>query len=527
MISNHFFSRYGLALVMQQNSLTSIENISPKMLTTLIEEGMNHFRLQPNKEDNEIIEFRFAKHSFLSENPKYISKHCNEGFFLSPNALTKDVAATNNWKAMLKIKDLLEKKTDFNKSEKATMSIIPLTSKFNNGRMTQSPPTSSFFETCLCMITTSTPDKPSLHLIETQSNGVKSYIPTAIIPDLELSDLIKFITIFKEMKRTQTKKLMIGSIKRENKKVIYIRPRISFGNFPYAPSKRRELAGAALLGAIGWWAKQAEYPNTNAEEVLEKLKQRPMYIVSYGKAQSVTYNHYVVELAKSNELNTIIDALERISVYASDEKSWKNVQQKRDTFFLFASRFLQLFDKQSFSQFISIRGEYPEELILLIKTYYRRVMKIEQNLIESAFALGQWLNRISFFSACSELNIDPKNKGQVKANYKELSKQKAKVLVELESAAFSAKTSTALVSQVITRAGRISGQDAPNDSQSFIQAVIAGKLGETEKESLENSKNMIVVFSRIRSSREEPTIELVEQEKDEIEEIQLSEEEQE
>lgn len=527
MISNHFFSRYGLALVMQENNISKQDEITLAMLIQSIQNGMDHFRLQPFSEDSSKVEFQFAKESFLTDNPKYIKSHCDEGFFLSPNILTIDKAAYNTWKALIKLKESLIQKNELNKKEKATMSIMPMTSKFNNGKISQSSPNTSLLEACLCMITTTTPDKPSLHVIEKQLNGVKSYIPTAIIPDLGLNDLIKFISVFKMIKRTQTESLMIGSIQREKEKIKYIRPKISYGNFPYAPRKRRELASAALLGAIGWWAKQADYPNTYAEEVLEKLKHRPMYIVSYGKAKSVAYNHYVVELAKNNELNTIIDALERISVYASDEKSWKNVQQRRNTFFLFASRFLQLFDKQSFSQFLSIRGEYPKELILLIKTYYRRVMKIEQNLVESASALGQWLNRISFFSACSELNIDPRNKEQVKAKYHELSKQKAKVLVELESAAFSAKTSTALVSQVITRAGRISGQDAPNDSLSFIQAVIACKLGETEKESLDNAKNMIVVFSRVRSSRDEPSRELVEQEDDEIEEIHLTENEQE
>lgn len=519
MISNHFYSRYGLALVLEENNITSVENITYEMLLDLIQNCMDHYRLQPTTEDNEIINYQFAKESFLTKNPKYINRHCNEGFFLSPNALTIEKAANNSWKAMIKIKKLLEEKTNFNKIEKATMSIMPMSSKFNNGKKGQDYPRISFFENCLCMITTYTPHKPSLHLTEKQQNGAISYIPTAIIPDLELNDLIKFIRIFKEMKRTQTTNLMMGGVNRDGSKTTYIRPRISYGNFPNAPKKRRELASAALLGAIGWWAKQSEYPNSGAEEVLERLKQRPMYIISYGKAQSVTYNHYVVELAKNNRLNTIIDALERISV-------WKSIQQKRDTFFLFASRFLQLFDKQSFLQFISIRGEYPKELTLLLKTYFRRAMKIEQNLIESAATLGQWLNRISYFSACAELNIDPKNKEQVKENYEDLVKLKAKILVELESSAFSAKNAAALVSQVITRAGRLSDQDAPYASKQFIQAVIAGELGETEKESLENAKNMIVVFSRIRSTKEEILLDITEHE-EEDKEIHLNEEEQE
>lgn len=514
MISNHFFSRYGLALVMQKNNLRSkeeIKKITHSMLLELIEHGMNHFRLQPFKENNNVIEFQFANKSFLNENPKYIRGHCNEGFFLSPNIITIDKAANNTWKSMNKLKGLLEEQIDFNKNEKATMSIMVLTSKFNNGRMSQASPITSFLEACLCMITTISSDKPSLHITEKQPKGV-SYIPTAIIPDLELEDLIKFISIFQMIKKTQTEKLMIGGIQRDGKNVKYFRPRISFGNFPYAPKKRRELASAALLGAIGWFAKQAEYPNTDAEEILEKLKQRPMYIINYGQARSIMYNHYVVDMAKNNRLNTVIDALEKVKVYVSDEKNLKNVQQKQDNFFLFASRFLQLYDNQSFKEFISIRSEYPYELTILFKTYFRSVMKIEKHLIESASVLGQWLNKTAYFTAKKE------------------SKEKAKILVELESAAFSAKKASDLVAQVITRACRMSNQDAaPNESLPFIEAVIAGELGDNEKESLENAKNMIVVFSRVSGLKEEPTPVLEHTEDDEIEnnELELSDDEQE
>ena len=139
-------------------------------------------------------------------------------------------------------------------------------------------------------------------------------------------------------------------------------------------------------------------------------------------------------------------------------------------------------------------------------------MKIEKHLIESASVLGQWLNKTAYFTAKKE------------------SKEKAKILVELESAAFSAKKASDLVAQVITRACRMSNQDAaPNESLPFIEAVIAGELGDNEKESLENAKNMIVVFSRVSGLKEEPTPVLEHTEDDEIEnnELELSDDEQE
>ena len=302
------------------------------------------------------------------------------------------------------------------------------------------------------------------------------------------------------MQRTQTSNLMIGRYQAEQKLNPYSRPKLSNGNFPHAPWKP-ELASAALLGAIGAFAKEAEYPYSNIEDVLEKLKGAPMYIVSYGKARVVSYNHYVVGLAKDNKLNVIINALHgvRSMLYVpSDSQAVRD--RKFDIFVLFASRFLQLFDQRAFKDLLSIRTEYPKELTKLFITFYRRAMKINESLVKAAVVLGRWLNRIAFFAACEELEIDSKNKELVRTKSGEVSKRKAKIIVELESAAFSAKTATALVSQVITRAGRISGQDAPPEALPFIEAVMSGSLGETEKESLDNAKNMVVAFSRIRGS---------------------------
>ncbi len=499
MISNHPFSRYALALVMQDQGILTADNISHRMLLRFINEGLNHFRLRPagSAGTDDQVKFEYVPASYLTRHTKYISRHCNEGFFLTPNILTSDKGSKNAWNALVKMKERLEGKADFEKSESATMSIMPMAAKFNNGRMSQSPPKVSLLEASLCAITTSTPHKPALHVREKSSKG-QTYVPAAIIPDLPLDDLKKFIEVFREMQRTQTVDLLIGKYNAEQKPNPYFRPKLSNGNFPHAPW-RPELASAALLGAIGAFAREAEYPYSKVEEVLEKLKSAPMYIVSYGKAQVVSYNHYVVDLAKDNRLSAIISALHLVRplLYVPGD-SRKIRDQKFDGFILFASRFLQLFDQYSFKDFLSTRGEYPKELTILFTTFYRRVMKITEPLVKSATALGRWLNRVAFFAACAELEIDPKNKEAVRARGVDIAKLKAKTLVELESAAFSAKNATALVSQVITRAGRISGQDAPPEALPFIEAVTSGILGETEKESLENAKNMIVVFSRIR-----------------------------
>jgi hypothetical protein len=67
------------------------------------------------------------------------------------------------------------------------------------------------------------------------------------------------------------------------------------------------------------------------------------------------------------------------------------------------------------------------------------------------------------------------------------------VLVELESAAFAAKSGDALIAQVVTRAGRLSGMDAPIESDIFMEATMNGKL------QLSQAQNLIIAFSRLKS----------------------------
>jgi len=491
MIVEHFYARYGLALVMQRYNLEKVKDIIPSMLISLLQEGMDHFRLQPrlDSEDNGSINFQYAESDFLKNNPKYIKTNCNEGYFLAPHVITKEINASINWNAQDEIISRLSKLEKLDKRKPATMSIMPLTSKINNGNKSQSVPSVTLFEAALLMIATSNPLKPSLYK---KDNQLDKYSNCTIIPDLELPDLVKFISVFQDMLKTQTNNLFLGKIKRD-KEIKFYRPRIKNGNFPYAPF-RSELASAALLGAIGWFSKQAEYPNSLAEEVLDKLQERPLYIITYGKAKSVHFNHYIVNLAKNNLLCNIIDSITWFRPFINnDEKNDKNSKIKLNNYFLFVSRFLQLFDKESFKEFLSIRGEYNIGIIELIKTFFRRVMKIDQEVINSAAVLGKWLNNIAYFTA----------KNEVEENNKEaIIKGKAKIIVEIESAAFSAKTPSALVAQVITRAGRISAQDAPIQSKLFIQKVLEGNLGENEKISLENAKNMIVVFARISGNKE-------------------------
>ena len=71
---------------------------------------------------------------------------------------------------------------------------------------------------------------------------------------------------------------------------------------------------------------------------------------------------------------------------------------------------------------------------------------------------------------------------------------KEKTLVELESSVFGARKPAEILN-VIVRAGRLSGMDAPADSDTFQEAVL------TEEITMDDAKSMLMAFARTRNKR--------------------------
>lgn len=497
---NHFYGRYGLALTMLNNKLDSPDEVTSEMLISELENGQNHYRFEPLpfKIENESVEFRYLSKDFFHENTARIGSKgeskiqvgkdtsAEVSCFLAPTIVSTDKTVKNSWTAVENvIKEL--KCVKPTKRVDATMSLVPLAGKFNNGKSSQLYPKSSVIEIACCAVTTFTPDKPAL--LPKLTSGKTE--PACIIPDLELNDLKRFIYLFQKMSSSETEKLLLAKVKITKKKTETVysfhRPKICSGNFPYAP-KQSALGSVGLLGAIGRWAKEANYWD-DGKRVLDSLKSRPIYIVEYGNAKSVSYGHWIVELAKEDFLCDIIDAIQYSHILSEEKRDLSS--PKYQLFLLFASRFFQLFEQKSFQDFLSIRAEYPQELEKLFNTYFINVMQKDENIVHSARALGHWLNSTAYWAARKE--AENRDKQDDKDTIRKL---KAKFLAEMESTVFAAKSHDALLAQVVTRAGRLSQSDAPNAAALFFDAVAAGTL------TLEESKNLIVAYSRLRSSAE-------------------------
>jgi len=481
---NHPYTKYAYALLLTQkenNDVFSKDDLL-KALNSQIQNGINNFRVKPSGAfiGKDIVDFTPCDQQ---------KGDTSNGVFLSPSILSTDKAAGNIYKAA---KALLEElPNNIDKNTAATMSIAPITGEyltFNASGTGRGKPKISYIEAALCAITTMTPDKPCL-AYRKRISGKTQRTNTALIPDLDEEELKNFILVFNRMKISNTSALLKGSIYKEKPS----RPKIYNGNFPNAPSSSA-LGAIGLLGAIGEFSKEADMKK-ETEAVLESLKEATIYMISFGDAKSFTYNHYIVDLAKENKLKSIVDSIYYIELYQGKRREKPDEYDKLD---LFSGRFLQLFNSPAFKDFMSFRGEYPEPLITLFFTYFNKIEMIPIEIVQSARALGKWLNLVACLVAKEEVK-------QGSPNYwDEIRKVKAKVLIELESSAFSSKTGDALIAQTVTRAGRLSGMDAPESAALFME-----KATENNPQiiSLDQAKNLLIAFSRLQNKiqkKEEP-----------------------
>ena len=474
MIHIHPYIRYAQALLVVENQLESVSDITLEHIHATIKSGLNAFCVEPVEDfkQKKTVKYRFAGEKNDAKNYK----------FLAPNIISSDMQASKLYKSA---EDFLK---DTKKMDKPcgglTMSSMPIVGEFcsfSEKNVGRGRPSSSVYEQGLAIITSLTMLKPCLQDRISFSN-------VCIIPDIPLEKMTDFIKLFKRMRIQQLESsLMYGRINEKKEKFEPKRPKIFQGNFPNPP-RSSSMGSIALLGAIGEMAKESEV-SALAHRVLDSLKDATFYMVQYGNASTYTYNHYVVELANKSKLKSIVDSIYYTELY-NEKRTSKNTEYQK--FDLFTSRFLLLFNPSSFRDFLSFRGEYPNQIEILLITYFSKMAKIDPQVVSSAKSLGRWLNQTAYFAAKNEVE---KNENE-KEYWEKIRKVKAKFLIELESSIFSAKSGDALIAQAVTRAGRLSNLDAPESASLFMEKTASGEL------ELENAKNLLIAFSRIKNKKE-------------------------
>ena len=466
---------------MEEHGLQTEQDITFKEIKEELEKGLNAFSVKPTGDyhGQAKVQYDFTKEK--NDAKKYI--------FLAPNTIASEMKASNLYNAVYKT--CSEENVDLLKAYKISQSEVPTSGEFNNfsdsGNIGRGKPSATVFDQCLALITSTTALKPCLQY--KSGAGKISMDNTCLLPDLDITDLQKFIKLFKRIRiQKLDSSLMVGKVKCEKGKTLrYIpkRPNIFNGNFPNAPHSSA-LGSIALLGAIGEMTKEKDVSEL-ANKVLESLKDCNFYAIKYGDASVFSFSHSIIRLAERGKLRRIVDSLYYVELYKEGRRSTSNAFEYQK-FDLFASRFLQIFNRPAFKDFLAFRAEYPHDIELLLNTYFCDMEKIDKEIVTSAKKLGNWLNSVAYSSAKKEVGT---------SNWDNLIKAKAKVLVELESSVFSAKSGDALIAYTITRAGRLSGFDAPTEASLFMEKAASGELP------LEQAKNLLIAFSRLKSKIEE------------------------
>ena len=480
-MTTHVYLKYAIALLMEEHGLQTEKDITFKEIKEELEKGLNAFSVKPTGDyhGQAKVQYDFTKEK--NDAKKYI--------FLAPNTIASEMKASNLYNAVYKT--CSEENVDLLKAYKISQSEVPTSGEFNNfsdsGNIGRGKPSATVFDQCLALITSTTALKPCLQY--KSGAGKISMDNTCLIPDLGITDLQNFIKLFKRIRiQKLDSSLMVGKVKCEKGKTLkYIpkRPNIFNGNFPNAPHSSA-LGSIALLGAIGEMTKEKDVSEL-ANKVLESLKDCNFYAIKYGDASVFSFSHSIIRLAERGKLRRIVDSLYYVELYKEGRRSTSNAFEYQK-FDLFASRFLQIFNRPAFKDFLAFRAEYPHDIELLLNTYFSDMEKIDKEIVTSAKKLGNWLNSVAYSSAKKEVGT---------SNWDNLIKAKAKVLVELESSVFSAKSGDALIAYTITRAGRLSGFDAPTEASLFMEKAASGELP------LEQAKNLLIAFSRLKSKIEE------------------------
>ena len=395
-MTTHVYLKYAIALLMEEHGLQTEQDITFKEIKEELEKGLNAFSVKPTGDyhGQAKVQYDFTKEK--NDAKKYI--------FLAPNTIASEMKASNLYNAVYKT--CSEENVDLLKAYKISQSEVPTSGEFNNfsdsGNIGRGKPSATVCDQCLALITSTTALKPCLQY--KSGAGKISMDNTCLLPDLDITDLQNFIKLFKRIRiQKLDSSLMVGKVKCEKGKTLrYIpkRPNIFNGNFPNAPHSSA-LGSIALLGAIGEMTKEKDVSKL-ANKVLESLKDCNFYAIKYGDASVFSFSHSIIRLAERGKLRRIVDSLYYVELYKEGRRSTSNAFEYQK-FDLFASRFLQMFNRSAFKDFLAFRAEYPYDIELLLNTYFCDMEKIDKEIVTSAKELGKWLNYVAYRSAQKEV----------------------------------------------------------------------------------------------------------------------------
>lgn len=203
----NFYIAFGTAYVCYKTGKQKNE-IGAGDIKTVLEREINYFRLKTenNPELDKTLEFKFVNLQ---------AGDAKRGIYLSPHIITSDKASAQTYSSIIKIVKALSDNTDLTEKANLDKAFAVMTAKINNGNKSQSIPGGTLYEAALCAVSAIASKKPAQY-------DPSENIYSALIPELEFDDMIRFIKIFEDMQdKGLADKAYITKIK-EGKKA-YIR----------------------------------------------------------------------------------------------------------------------------------------------------------------------------------------------------------------------------------------------------------------------------------------------------------------
>lgn len=502
----HPYPRYGVAaaLVSFEDREVNLEDLADlktiaQFAADAIERTLESYTLytphHPQDESRTFLEFSYLEGKKVAPGKKS-GQTAGSGYYLAPHVVTNDKSSESTVAEARAIRKMLLSATEeelLKPQQKLKRSFAPLTSKINNGKASMTEPKAHLLETAFTVIATLTKYKAAAQVF----HG-KGAINTTIIPDLPLPELVEFVRLFSDLLLQvdndfkQEMSAFHSLIDPKDRKCR--RPPIFRGNYHHAP-RDGALGAVALVAAIGTWAKdnqpyKGSTRKTMATKVLNSLADCPLYVISYDTLRQESFGHHLVQMALQDDLPALIKAAYRTKPFGVEKLD----DPKFKLYKFFFDRFLQQFSRATFRDFLATRAEYPNELSPLIEQYMNSEHKaiVSPELVKSARVYGQELNKVAYRAAKKEQTDDLKSGRSPKS----LSELKSRVLTQFESTILSAKTPTALLSQMNIIAGRIIDYEIANEAGLFMETVASWA---PTKDNLSLVQELVTAFMRLSS----------------------------
>ena len=190
MIHQHPYIRYAQALLMVENQLKSIDDISMEHIKAEIKKGLDAFCVEPAEsyEHKKTVKFRFINDKSSAKLYKY----------LAPNSITSDMQARNLYNSAT---DYLKSAKELEKSCEGglTMASMPIAGEFcsfsDKGGVGRGKTSCTIYEQGLALITSLSPLKPCLQYRIDKKDRPELF-NVCIIHDINIEALIEFMRLF-------------------------------------------------------------------------------------------------------------------------------------------------------------------------------------------------------------------------------------------------------------------------------------------------------------------------------------------